>query len=84
MNAPIKPTVRRATLDYVKVADALESAREAARYLEALNAMGCSATGACQALTLHDVLALIAPASDMLKATLRDMDALFQHGKATP
>lgn len=82
MNAPVNPSARRSALDHMKVEDALESARDAARYLEALNAMGCSATGACQALTLHDVLALIGPAADMLKNSLRDMAALLEHDKA--
>lgn len=84
MNAQINPVAHRPAVDSVSVADALESARDAARYLDALNALGCSATGSVQMLTLHDVLALIGPATDMLNASLRDLSALLDHEKRAP
>lgn len=84
MNAQFKRAAHRPTVDSVSVADALEAARDAARYLDALNAMGCSATGSVQMLTLHDVLALIGPATEMLNASLRELSVLLEQGKGTP
>lgn len=81
MNAPVTPRANLALVHRATFLDALESARDAARYLEALNAMGGSATGSVQMLTLHDVLALIGPAADMLNASLRDVSALLEHDK---
>ncbi len=84
MNAPVRSAERHQALDRLKVEDALESVRDAARFLDALNAMGSSATGSVQMLTLHDVLALIGPAATMLNASLRELSTLLEQGKGTP